>query len=73
LAWLCGTHLLPENGGVLDQDAKQMATMKALSNVYTTVQKFRSLTGEAVNTGLTTGERLLLGNLREMGIPLGMG
>lgn len=73
LAWMCGTHLLPEGGGVLDQNAKQLRQMKALANVYRTVQKYRGLTGDAINNDLTVSERLLLGNLAEMGIPLGMG
>lgn len=68
LAWLCGEHHLPKQGGVMDQDYRQLRVMKSLANIFRVVSKFRSLEGERVNTDLTVNERLLLGNLRDMGL-----
>lgn len=68
LAWLCGDYHLPDDGGIMAQDYKQLHRMKALQNIHRTVSKFRSLQGEAVNTGLSVNERLLLGQLQEQGL-----
>ena len=56
---------------MLDQDYTQLNRMKSLANIYRTVSKFRSLTGERINTDLSVDERKLLGRLRDMGIRLG--
>lgn len=68
LAWLCGDYHLPDDGGIMAQDYKQLHRMKALRNIHRTVSKFRSLQGESVNTDLSVNERLLLGQLQEQGL-----
>ncbi len=68
LAWLCGDYHLPRSGGVHEQDYTEFTRMRALRNIHRVVSKFRSLQGEAVNTGLTVNERLLLGDLQEQGL-----
>jgi hypothetical protein len=68
LAWLCGDYHLPDEGGIMAQNYKQLHLMKALRNIHRTVSKFRSLQGEAVNTDLSNNERLLLGQLQEQGL-----
>jgi len=45
--------------------------MRTLSNVYNTIRKLRSLTGNAINTHLTTSERLILADLQSMGLLTG--
>jgi len=49
------------------QDYNLLITMRTLQNVYKSVQHMRGLTGEAINTNLSTAERLLLGELQKMG------
>ena len=71
MAWLCGDGFLPDGGGINEQDYGLFVRMRYLHNVFRTVQHMRGLTGERINTGLSTAERLLLGELAEMGIPLG--
>ena len=68
LAWLCGPYHLPDGASLMEQDAATMAEMRELNNVFKTVVKFRSLTGDAVNTNLTISERLLLDQLRKMNL-----
>ena len=53
---------------MLDQSAETIYHMRALDNIHRVVSKFRGLTGEAINTGLTTNERLLLAWLRDIGM-----
>jgi hypothetical protein len=48
-----------------------MTRMNYLSNVYRTVQYMRGLTDERINTAMSTGQRILLGNLIKMGIRIG--
>lgn len=66
LAWMCGENLLPDVGGVLDQDCELMTKMRATSNVYRTLTRMRSLQGSQIHT-LTDGERRLIRSLRERG------
>lgn len=68
LAWLCGDYHLPESGGVFDQDYQLFRTMRILNNVHSAVTHLFSLSGEDINKRLSTGERLLLGNLDKMGL-----
>lgn len=49
LAFYCGDHLLPESGGVLDQDYKTMMQMRTLSNIYYTVQQAPTYTGHDIH------------------------
>lgn len=71
MAWFCGDNHLPAAGGIFDQEYKLMVHMRTLQNTYNAVAKMRSLRGKEINTGLSTNERLLLGELQKMGIPLG--
>lgn len=50
------------------QDYQLMITMRTLDNVHRTVQHMRSLVGDAINTQLSTAERLILGELKDMGL-----
>lgn len=50
------------------QDYQLMITMRTLDNVFRTVQHMRALTGDAINTQLSTSERLILGELAQMGV-----
>jgi hypothetical protein len=64
---MCGEQLLPENGGVNDQDFMTMHRMKALNNIYRVVSHLRSLQGEAIHT-LSDSERRILGALIDEGL-----
>lgn len=54
------------------QDYNMMITMRTLDNVYRTVQHMRSLSGDAINKQLSTSERLILGELYQLGVLGGM-
>lgn len=71
LAWLCGETLLPEAGGVMDQDAGQLTRMRICANVHRTLSRYRALSGDAIHS-LTPGERRVLRGLLDMGFSLGM-
>ena len=68
LALLCGDNFLPDGGGIHDQDYATMLQMRIALNVYQTVRYMRSLTGNQINTHLTSGQRILLGELYHLGI-----
>lgn len=67
LAWWCGDNLLPEVGGVLDQDYGLMQRMNVLHNVYRTVQRVRGMRGAEIHR-LTDGERSIIKWLRDDGM-----
>ncbi len=50
------------------QDYKLLITMRTLDNVFRAVQHMRGLTGEAINTQLSTSERIVLGELQKAGL-----
>jgi uncharacterized membrane protein len=66
LAWMCGESLLPDSGGVLDQDAELMTKMKVTRNIYRTVTRLHSMQGAQIHA-LTDGERRMIKSLREGG------
>lgn len=45
-----------------------MKRMIYLHNVFMAIKKLNSLSGDDINTRLSVSERLLLGNLKEMGL-----
>ena len=60
LAWYCERYkALPDPGGILDQDAGQLARMAVLSNVYSALTKLRNAHGEQIHS-LTESERAIL-------------
>lgn len=67
LAWYCGNNLLPERGGVLDQDYKTMVQMRVLSNVYSAVQQAPHYTGEKIH-GMPTEMKRVIAMLRKRGM-----
>jgi len=68
MAWQCERwNALPEAGGLFDQDAKLMTRMTALSNIYATVARYRSLVGREIHS-LKGSERRLLGMLHDEGM-----
>lgn len=71
LALFCGDYHLPDKGAIHDQDYGLMRRMIYLSNTYRTVRRMRGLLGDAINTQLSQSERLLLGDLQEMGVLTG--
>lgn len=68
LYFFCGEHHLPSAGGIMEQEFALMKEMRYIGFVYRTIRKMRSLVGDAINTDLSMDERMLLGNLVEMGI-----
>lgn len=68
LYFFCGDNHLPRAGGIMDQSYSTLKEMRYLGFVYRTIRKMRSLVGDAINTDLSSEERILLGNLMEMGI-----
>lgn len=68
LAWKCERwHALPETGAVVDQDARLMFRMSALSNIYNTLTRYRNLQGEQIHT-LTEQDRKLMRLLIDNGL-----
>lgn len=67
VAWMCGDGLLPDTGGVLDQDAGLMTKLRVCTNIYRTVTRLRSAKGADIHK-LTDSERRVIRVLREMGI-----
>lgn len=67
LAWMCGDSLLPETGGVLDQDGPLMLKMRVLSGIYRVTQKIRAAHGEEIHS-LTDNERRTWDYLIKAGI-----
>jgi hypothetical protein len=63
---MCGEHLLPDAGGVLDQDAELMARMRSMRFVYRTLNQLRDAVGADIHR-LSTNQRLLIRKLREDG------
>lgn len=64
---MCGDSLLPDAGGVLDQDYGLMYRMRSLQNIYRTVSRLRNLKGKDIHS-LTDSERRLLRGLRDLGL-----
>lgn len=67
LAWMCGESLLPEVGGVLDQDGALMLKMRVLSGIYRLVQKIRAAHGDEIHK-LSDNERRTWKYLIDAGI-----
>ena len=66
--WMCKElHQTPESGGVLDQDEKQMNTMRTLDNIYSAVYRYFNLQGEQIHN-LTSNERRILRVLKDQGV-----
>lgn len=66
LAWMCGEHHLPDAGGIFDQDAKTIYSMRSAENIYRVLTRMRGLKGAEIHR-LTDGERVLIRRLREGG------
>lgn len=50
LFWMCRNYeSLPDQGGVLDQDAKTMKVMGFLGYIHSTVQRIRGLEGAEIS------------------------
>lgn len=67
LAWMCGEHLLPEAGGVLDQDYRTVHLMRVYRNTFNTIQRLRGMVGDQIH-GLTDLERRMVRWLQDMGL-----
>lgn len=68
LAWQCERwSTLPDVGALYQQDARTIALMGALSNVYDTMSKLRNSTGEQIHH-LSEAERRTLRKLIDMGL-----
>jgi len=63
---MCGDNRLPDAGGVLDQDAELMRTVRVARNIYSVVDKLGNMRGAQIHR-LTTGERRLIRWLRDGG------
>ena len=70
IAWECEHWgCLPDSGAYFDQDYRLMLLMKVLSNVYAAYSRYRNASGRQIHS-LTTGERRILRNLKDMGLIL---
>jgi len=68
LAWQCERwKTLPDDGNLYGQNYCTILRMTALSNIYNTVQRTKSLKGEMIHR-LSEGERKILRMLMDMGI-----
>lgn len=67
LAWWCGDKLMPDSGGLLDQDYELWVKMKTLENVWRTISRLRNLKGEQIHS-LSESERKLIAYLLREGI-----
>ena len=66
--WMCKElHTTPDDGGIYDQDEKQMNTMRTLDNIYSAVNRYFNLKGEQIHS-LTDGERRILRILKDEGV-----
>jgi len=68
LAWMCerwGT--LPKDGNLYGQDYQTMQRMTSAGNIYSTIQRFKSLQGKDIHK-LTEGERKILRTLKDLGL-----
>jgi len=60
LAWQCNRwNVMPEAGGLYDQDYQTTYRMTALSNIYDVVTKIRRLKGKQIHQ-LTDADRKIL-------------
>lgn len=60
LSWQCERwHALPDVGALLDQDARRMYVMAALSNIYNALSHMRNCEGAQIHS-LTNSERSIL-------------
>lgn len=65
-AWLCERwHTLPEDGGLYDQDARQINTMTALINIHTALTRLRNMRGAEIHN-LSEQDRNILQMLVDM-------
>ena len=67
LAWMCGDGLLPEVGGVMDQDYVTMERMRAARNIYNAVVRLRDAGGANIHQ-LNNRERRIIRSLRDTGV-----
>ena len=67
LAWQCERwHVLPNEGGLYNQDYLTMHRMNTLSAVYNAIVKIKNLKGTQIHT-LSDGERRILRMLMDNG------
>ena len=65
---LCeGYSALPDEGGMLDQDAGLVTRMTVLSNIHHAVKRWQNAQGKAVHN-LTDSERRILRYLKDEGL-----
>jgi len=67
LAWFCGDSLLPEAGGVMDQDYAMMRHMSVLANIYRVKQAAPKYTGKKIHD-MPADMKRMIGWLRAEGL-----